>query len=204
MIIYLVRHGKSESRNGLGDTEAADKIPLSKFGIMQARALGRKLKKRKIEAVYSSSISRARETAEIISAACGVKVREDSRLNELVISRTISDKASRRPLRARTFQERNFIPPYGESFNQSVARFLAALQDIGRSSLNSACLVSHREIMQNVLMDLFSFASPPPIHETSVTTIVFNGGKFELISVNERTWSPEILWQKLRDKLFKS
>ena len=58
MKIYLIRHGRQCSR--LCNVN----VDLAKEGYLQARLLGRRLEKAGIEAVYSSHLLRAVETAD--------------------------------------------------------------------------------------------------------------------------------------------
>ena len=62
MNIYLIRHGRQNSRLCNVDVE------LSKEGREQADLLGKRLEKYDIDAVYSSQLNRAKETADIINS----------------------------------------------------------------------------------------------------------------------------------------
>jgi alpha-ribazole phosphatase len=65
--ILLVRHGTTKLHSGdrfWGKTD----IPLSNTGIKQAGQLRNRLAPEKIDAIYSSTLSRARSTAEIIAS----------------------------------------------------------------------------------------------------------------------------------------
>jgi alpha-ribazole phosphatase len=65
--ILLVRHGTTKLHSGdrfWGKTD----IPLSNAGIRQAGQLRNRLALEKLDAIYSSTLSRARSTAEIIAA----------------------------------------------------------------------------------------------------------------------------------------
>ena len=62
MNIYLIRHGRQNSRLCNVDVE------LSKEGREQADLLGKRLEKYDIDAVYSSQLIRAKETADIINS----------------------------------------------------------------------------------------------------------------------------------------
>ncbi len=65
MKIYLARHGETEynrKRLLMGQMD----IPLNKKGVKQAEKLAKSLKDKEITAIYSSDLSRAFKTAEII------------------------------------------------------------------------------------------------------------------------------------------
>ena len=62
MNIYLIRHGRQNSRLCNVDVE------LAKEGREQADLLGKRLEKYDIDAVYSSQLIRAKETADIINS----------------------------------------------------------------------------------------------------------------------------------------
>jgi len=67
-LIYLIRHAQPDYPNGtrmcLG---RRTDLPLSVHGFEQASALGRLLENAPIEAVYTSPLLRARQTAEAIA-----------------------------------------------------------------------------------------------------------------------------------------
>lgn len=64
--LYLVRHGETEWNSG-GKFQGHTDITLSVKGREQAVNLAERLKDIKIQAVYSSDLGRARETAEILA-----------------------------------------------------------------------------------------------------------------------------------------
>jgi alpha-ribazole phosphatase len=79
--LLLVRHGTTKLHapdRFWGSTD----IALSDAGIRQAEKLRDRLKDEKITAVFSSALSRARVTAEVIAAAADLKVTTDASLDE--------------------------------------------------------------------------------------------------------------------------
>lgn len=79
--LLLVRHGTTKLHapdRFWGSTDVA----LSDAGIRQAERLRDRLKDEGIKAVFSSALSRARLTADVIAAACDLTVTVDPSLNE--------------------------------------------------------------------------------------------------------------------------
>jgi broad specificity phosphatase PhoE len=78
----LVRHGETDwNRSGRWQGQAD--APLNERGRDQARALADELAGEQVVAIYTSDLSRARETAEIIAARLGRRVDLDRRLREV-------------------------------------------------------------------------------------------------------------------------
>jgi probable phosphoglycerate mutase len=72
MLLYLTRHGETDyNRQGryCGRTD----VPLNETGVAQARKLIDRLQDVKLDAVISSPMLRARQTAEIVCAARGME-----------------------------------------------------------------------------------------------------------------------------------
>jgi len=81
MLLLPVRHGETEW-NVLGREMGHLDSPLTPCGVGQARALGRRLGEMRIDALYSSDLGRAVQTAEILGAACGRAPQADPGLRE--------------------------------------------------------------------------------------------------------------------------
>lgn len=82
MIVFLIRHGESiGNAKGLHQGQKND-FPLSKLGKEQSNYLKERLKNLKIDAIYSSDLLRAKETAEILSKSKGMTPLLDKRLRE--------------------------------------------------------------------------------------------------------------------------
>ena len=79
---YLIRHGETEWNRELVFRGRAD-IPLGERGREQAGLLAEALSGDRLQAVYSSPLSRARGTAEPLSDALGLSVLTDDRLLDM-------------------------------------------------------------------------------------------------------------------------
>ena len=82
MRLYIVRHG--ESTGNLAGTLQGSRVdePLSPRGLQQAEALAARLAGEQLDAVFSSPMVRARQTAGILAAPHGLEVALDSDLVE--------------------------------------------------------------------------------------------------------------------------
>ncbi|MBI5817332.1 MAG: class I tRNA ligase family protein [Candidatus Yonathbacteria bacterium] len=85
---YIVmRHGEAESNvRNITSTDVRNHSHLTDRGIRQAMTAGKKLKKQKIDVVYSSDFARTHETAELVAKEIGIAkelIRFDPRLREI-------------------------------------------------------------------------------------------------------------------------
>lgn len=81
MKIFITRHGQTEW-NALGKLQGRKDIKLNEIGREQAEMTRKKLMNEKIDLIISSSLKRAKETAEIINKEFNVDILEDKRLVE--------------------------------------------------------------------------------------------------------------------------
>lgn len=79
--VYLIRHCNPDysQEENLG----SDKMPLSKFGLEQRKALTKKLLTLNIDRVYSSAFVRARETAALFADQAHKRIIIEPRFNEV-------------------------------------------------------------------------------------------------------------------------
>jgi broad specificity phosphatase PhoE len=79
--MIFVRHGETVHNAGLVITSASPGAPLNDRGVRQVKELAVTLAGTGVEAVYTSPLLRARQTAAIIGEACGLEpvVRDELR-----------------------------------------------------------------------------------------------------------------------------
>jgi broad specificity phosphatase PhoE len=126
-LIYLLRHGAvvgAETRRFIGHLD----VPLSAVGERQSMAQARRLRSEPLAAVFSSDLSRARRTAEVIAAPHGITPAVIPSLREMDMGRwdglTAEEIGEREPV---AFQEwmsgvGEFAFPEGESLRDLLAR----------------------------------------------------------------------------------
>ncbi len=92
-LIVLVRHGQSGAnvRHILSDYK--DRFPLTPLGRRQARKTAKELKKLRIDALFSSPVLRARQTAGIIGEETSMPVNIDKKLWERRMGKLNGTKA---------------------------------------------------------------------------------------------------------------
>jgi len=126
--ILLARHGETDwNRDGIWQGWADP--PLNETGRAQARELAEQLRSVPFDAVYSSDLRRAHETAEIVAAPHAVPVVADAGLREIDIGSwsglTRAEIDERFPTGER---------PDGETRDQHAARVLDAVERIARAN----------------------------------------------------------------------
>lgn len=79
--LCIVRHGET-AWNAEHRVQGQLDVPLNAVGLAQAEAVGRALGGEKFDAIYSSDLSRARQTAEPVSGLLGLPIELDPGLRE--------------------------------------------------------------------------------------------------------------------------
>jgi broad specificity phosphatase PhoE len=136
--ILLARHGETDW-NREGRFQGWADPPLNDAGRAQARELADRLRDSPFDAVYSSDLRRAHETADIVAAPHDVPVVTDPGLREI-------DVGSWSGLTRGEIEERFPGTDHhdGESREDHLARVLAAVERIARAHVGERILiVSH-------------------------------------------------------------
>jgi broad specificity phosphatase PhoE len=81
-VILLARHGETDDNAPPARVQGWRDVPLNENGREQARALAEAARGEEIAALWSSTLGRAAETAEIVGDALGLEPRLDQRLRE--------------------------------------------------------------------------------------------------------------------------
>ena len=164
--LLLVRHGESTA-NAKGIWQGQMEFPLSERGRAQASLAGHGLSRQPFEGLYSSPLSRAFETAEIIRDRTGfagevVPVEGLSERNGGILEGHTWDEQERRnPELARKFlaipEEERWALVGAETDEAVIARFEEALSSIRALHPGGAriVVVSHGGVMRAFLRGLF-------------------------------------------------
>ena len=148
-MIYFVRHGQTVW-NVENKICGATDSPLTEYGRKQAAETAENIKKKQIKAdeILYSPLSRAKDTATIISEICGVPMREEKRLFEQNFGKYEST-----PRDGEEFKEakKQFLCRYdgGESMFQLAQRIYNLLDDL-KADGKDYILVAHNGIARVV------------------------------------------------------
>lgn len=160
--LILARHGVTDW-NLLGRYQGQADPPLNSAGRQQAATLAGQLAGTPLEAIYTSDLRRAYDTAQIVAARLGLPVSVDPRLREInqgawegllhadVLAQYPREWAARvgDPLHSR--------PPGGESVTDVARRVWAAADDIARACrAGPVLIVSHGLALACLLVKAWS------------------------------------------------
>ncbi len=193
--IYLVRHGqtawnKEEIFRGRTD------VPLDEIGLKQAELTGEYFRKLKIDAIYSSPLSRAWQTAERIAKFHPLIVYPLEGITDMSFGRweghshqEIRDKGPE------TYQQWREKPhhvrlPGGETLDEVRTRAMAALVEVIRlNSQKTIVLVSHRVVNKVLLCSILGLDNSHfwqiVQDPTAINLIQYHDGKYILCLMNE-------------------
>jgi probable phosphoglycerate mutase len=184
-LLYLVRHGETDW-NRARRIQGLTDIRLNETGREQARATGRLLARRSWNAIASSPLSRAAETAQIIAAELSLP---EPALLDSLIERNYGDAEG---LTDEELSERygSMVPVIGRESREAVVRRTvpALIQLAEQHSDGSVVVVSHGGVIRSVLMAIRPGAGPhhtEHIPNGSVHTVRYSNGALELLAFDD-------------------
>ncbi len=185
--IYFVRHGESEANRGAWLAGHKD-APLTPTGMAQARQSAGGLAHIPFDAVYSSDLARAAQTARAHAACRGCPVVLTQALREFdagdLTGMTYEQIAVRYPtLYPAVWKESfcTFAPPGGESLPQAAQRMRAFVLTAAQEHPEQTLLfVTHAGILRAFWGDLLGL---PPQQATKQVPFCKNGG-YAVLQVN--------------------
>ena len=156
--LLFIRHGETDA-NANGQLEGATDKPLNATGQAQAQAVAARLvgENRPIHAIYSSSLTRARQTAAALAATLGeLPVQVDADLSEFHLGEwdglTLEELRDEKQLWVRMATDPHFAPPGGESAMQFGLRLVRAVRAIlSRHPGQTVAIFSHGGALATVL-----------------------------------------------------
>ena len=176
--VVFIRPGETDW-NKIGRWQGIVGVPLNEHGRLQAERLAKFVRNIGMEALYSSDLRRAKDTAEIIAGTANVKPVYDMRLRERGMGEwqglTINEIRSWYPEDYSRVQAdpEGFQVPAGESRRQVAQRVLSAFEDIIGRGGNTIGVISHTTAIRGLLAELVPSSDPYNLQfrNMSVTTV---------------------------------
>lgn len=142
----LVRHAQSEA-NRLRIFAGHSDFPLSKLGFLQAKCSAEFSKNYKIDAIYSSDLSRAYSTAEAFGAIHNLPIIKEKQLREIDAgewdSMTVADIEAQYGERYSKWRDGTFMQPVGgESPEDLAKRIYNILEKIANQMPDKTVLIA--------------------------------------------------------------
>ena len=207
--IILVRHGQTawnteEVFRGQIDIELDD------TGLKQAELLAEYLDQRELEAVYSSPLKRAVQTAEAIARRHGLAVEITPGLNDIDFGEwqglSLQEVRSRfsEPFAAWVSEPHRVRIPSGESLDDVRQRALTLVnQVVEKHEGKVIALVSHRVVNKVLICALLGLDNSHfwdvRIDTCGMTTFEFDDGRFVLTEHNNTSFLEPPEQERLRD-----
>jgi probable phosphomutase (TIGR03848 family) len=194
MLAYLIRHGTNDLQEQGILAGWTPGIHLNQKGRTEAQALAQRLTPAEIEAVYSSPLERALETAEIIAGPHELQVVVREGLGEVRFGRwdgqPVERLRRRRLWRAGQIAPSTMRFPGGESPREMQARVVAELENLrARHPQQTIAVVSHADVIKAAVafyiglpLDLFQRLVVRP---ASLTVLELGGPVARLLCLND-------------------
>jgi probable phosphoglycerate mutase len=204
MRFYFVRHGQSEANvDNRFSNQNFEIHPLTETGVQQARALAEKLREQKFTHIYASPMLRARQTAEILSAAHQLEIEITPALREHDAG-DLEGRADQeawdeytRLIEAWREMELDARISNGESFNDMRERFLPFVSEVAKKYSETDAqivFVGHGGIFHTMLPQLmknleYEFTGKNFLANTGVVVAEYQEGELVCLEWNGVTLS---------------
>jgi broad specificity phosphatase PhoE len=187
--IYLIRHGESQSNVDKTFTGQMN-APLSDLGRRQAAAIATFFPGKQIDRIYASDLSRAYETAQPLSALCGVPIEQNIAFREIYGGKWEGEK----------FAELEFLypedyalwrsdigkgcPTDGEPFTEVAKRATQAVEEIVKEHPDETIVIaSHAGPIRAMLAtwisgSLENMEGTAWVPNASISVVEYKDGKF--------------------------
>lgn len=194
--IYLIRHGQTDSNAGKSFQGRIDN-PLNKVGLREAELMAEYMSQLPLNAIYSSSLLRARQTAEALSKRCNLPYKPMDLLQEASFGEwegvSFKELWEKYPQEMELFMTKpgEFTPPGGLSFLDSQRRWKEAIKLIleEQGQDKNIAIVAHGGMIRVILCTLLDCPLNSlwkfTVHNVSVSTVINWDGNMILDTIND-------------------
>ncbi|PRR78288.1 Phosphoserine phosphatase 1 [Clostridium liquoris] len=155
MNIYLLRHGETESNSKKVYYGKLD-VELNQKGKAQSEAAGSKLKEIKFNKVYTSTMKRAVQTAQIAVKNKECEFIKDKRINEMNLGvfegKNYEENQRDYPEEWKRWTEdwKSYAPPKGESYIEFYNKIKGFIEDIIKQNDEDILIVTHGGVIKSI------------------------------------------------------
>lgn len=195
--LLLVRHGESVANKEAFFAGQKD-ISLVENGILQAKLSAEYVKKHyQVDAIYTSDLIRAYETAEIFSKVLHLEINTDKGLREIHAGEWEGKKHEELP---KLYPESygtvwlrhigKAVAPGGESVKELGTRVIQSLENVAKKHPGQTILIATHATPIRASQSIIQYGSVdnmetvPWVSNASVTEITYEEGKWDLIQAS--------------------
>jgi broad specificity phosphatase PhoE len=200
-LVVLIRHGETDW-NRSGRIMGLRPVPLNQNGITQAARLAIQLSALSSLHLYTSPMSRTKQTAEILAATLRATVTEEADLREIGVGDWEGhywNEFDGHPARTDWYTSPHEVrPPGGETLAEVQQRAVAAVARIlSLKERGPALLVTHADVIRTIVAHYLEMTLQTVRHlqidHASVTTLAVTGSSGRLLCLNSL---PDLNWIK--------
>ena len=198
MIVYIIRHGETLA-NASGRIQGQTDSPLSPRGLQQCQRVAEALGSSRIEAVFSSPLRRARDSALPLAKALNLEVQLDDRLLEInagIFQGLAWDEIGQRyPAEAAKWRSHDpdFVIPDGESRRGLMERAEVFFRQLPATGYEQVAVVAHGGILAaalKALLEVPARRNPFALNNGSISRLSIDGqassnGDVKLLTLND-------------------
>jgi len=186
--IILIRHGQSQG-NAEGRFGGHTDTPLSPRGRKQAKATGKVLAGETFDAIYSSDLHRAIETAKPLARLTGIEIQPTEALRERSVGvmegLTFEEAAEQHPEQYQALLRRDFdhVLLGGESYRQMLDRAAGKLDEvIEKHRGGQIAIFTHTGTICILILHLMGALDAPELKPVWIATTNCGLSRFDLRS----------------------
>jgi probable phosphoglycerate mutase len=189
--LVVVRHGET-AWNREGRIQGHGDSPLTERGLAQAQAVAGRLARERVDALYSSDLGRARDTARYLAASTHLEVRLEPGLRErafgILEGKTWDELGHDHPDCARQLlEDPAYVIPGGESLVQFRERVWGALGRVAREATSgeAIAIVTHGGVLGLFYREAMGLSLAAPRRYTTLNASVnhfrYHAGRLTLV-----------------------
>jgi broad specificity phosphatase PhoE len=190
--IYLIRHGETNlNRDGCFQGQGLNP-PLNENGLEQAKKLSLVMKFLELDAVYTSPLTRAYQTAEALANDRGLPLIKDERLLEAnlgvaegKLKKVIEDRMPSAYHKWRDLSNWDFAFDKGETRRQVLGRFMDFIKSREESDYKHIAVVTHAGVLRSFLAS--QGIQQSKISNTEIIHCAYEDGKLEIDYGKDKT-----------------